>query len=82
MKRHAGSRQLIPAGRLADDARALRSDAERRYSELHLLAAALQDHIDDLRKERDRLLSEVARLRDDARRERAGWLHRGMKANR
>jgi hypothetical protein len=60
----------------------LRADAERGYTEVHLLAAALQEHIEDLRHERDRLLSQVAAMRDDARRESAGWLQRGMKGNR
>jgi hypothetical protein len=70
-------RSLVPA-----EAKVLRGETERRYNELRLLAAALQEHIDDLRIERDRLLSQVAVLRDDARRERAAWLDRGMKANR
>jgi hypothetical protein len=66
----------------AAEVRTLRHDAEQRYNELQLLAAALQDNIDDLRRERDRLLSQVALLRDDSRRENAAWLHRGLKSNR
>jgi hypothetical protein len=62
--------------------RGLREEAERGYTETHLLAAALQEHIDDLRRERDRLLTQVAGLRDDLRRQNASWLERGLKKNR
>lgn len=67
---------------LALEARMLREEAQARYSEVDLLVAALRDHIKDLRQERDRLLSEVARLRDGARRHSAAWLLRGSKGNR
>jgi hypothetical protein len=72
---------LVPALPAAE-LRSLRREAEARYGEVHLLAAALQEHLDDLRIERDRLLTQVAALRDDARRDHAGWLHRGLKPNR
>jgi len=67
---------------LAMEARMLRDEARARYGEVDLLVAALRDHIKDLRVERDRLLSEVARLRDDARRTGSLWFSRGAKANR
>jgi len=84
------SRALVPAdaltraerSALAVEARALREEARSRYGEVDLLVAALRDHIADLQIERDRLLTEVARLRDDARRTGAGWLLRGAKPNR
>ncbi len=67
---------------LAVEARMLRDEARARYGEVDLLVAALRDHVKDLRIERDRLLTEVARLRDDARRTSAAWLSRGAKPNR
>ncbi|MCE7928930.1 MAG: hypothetical protein HUU30_04865 [Burkholderiaceae bacterium] len=67
---------------LAHEARRLREEALARYSEVDLLVAALRDHIKDLRLERDRLLTEMARLRDDARRQSSAWLWRGAKENR
>ena len=67
---------------LALEARTLREEARARYGEVDLLVAALRDHINDLRIERDRLLTEVAHLRDDARRTGATWLSRGAKPNR
>ena len=72
---------LAPADAVIEAAR-LRADAETRYGEVDLLVAALREHIDDLRLERDRLLRDVARMRDDLRRERATWLDRGMKGAR
>ena len=72
---------LAPADAVIEAAR-LRADAETRYGEVDLLVAALREHIDDLRLERDRLLRDVARMRDDLRRERATWLDRGMKPSR
>jgi len=81
MKHRRTGKELVTAGH-AEEIRGLRGEAEARYSELHLLAAALQEHVDDLRIERDRLLSQVAALRDDVRRERAAWLARGLKGNR
>jgi hypothetical protein len=78
------SRALTPisADELAIEVASLRSAAEAGYSEVDLLVAALREHIQDLRQERDRLLAEVAHLRDDARRSNAGWLWRGSKENR
>lgn len=75
---------VLDAGRrvLALEARVLREEAQARYTEVDLLVAALRDHIKDLRLERDRLLTEVAHLRDDARRNSAAWLWRGAKENR
>lgn len=75
---------VLDAGRrvLALEARVLREEAQARYTEVDLLVAALRDHIKDLRFERDRLLTEVAHLRDDARRNSAAWLWRGAKENR
>ncbi len=67
---------------MAIEARTLREEAQARYGEVDLLVAALRDHIKDLRIERDRLLTEVARLRDDARRSGSSWLSRGAKPNR
>ena len=67
---------------LAVEARMLRDEARARVGEVDLLVAALRDHINDLRIERDRLLTEVAHLRDDARRTSAAWLSRGTKPNR
>jgi len=67
---------------LAADLRQLRVDAAARHTELDLLVAALRDHVRDLRIERERLLAEIARLRDDARRNSARWLHHGSKPNR
>jgi hypothetical protein len=67
---------------LAVEARMLRDEARARYGEVDLLVAALRDHVKDLRIERDRLLTEVAHLRDDARRTGATWLSRGVKPNR
>lgn len=73
-------RELVPAGEpLAVAAARLRAEAAARYTEVDLLVAALHEHIEDLRTERDALLRQVARLRDDARRERAAWLARGMR---
>lgn len=48
---------------LRDEVLRLRRDAERRYTEMDLLVAALNDHIADLRGERDRLIAELARIR-------------------
>ena len=72
---------IVPA-KAAIEAARLRAEAELRYGEVDLLVAALRDHIRDLRVERDSLLSDLARLRDDLRRERATWLNRGMKPTR
>jgi chromosome segregation ATPase len=45
------------------DIRVLRRDAERRYAETDLLVAALNDHIRDLRAERDRLARDLEEAR-------------------
>ncbi|MGE3695410.1 MAG: hypothetical protein AB7H85_09355 [Dehalococcoidia bacterium] len=66
----------------AAEAESLRAAALARATEVDPLVAALQDHVRDLQIERDRLLSQVSQLRDEVRRERAGWLQRGMKGNR
>lgn len=72
----------VPGEELAREVVNLRAEAERRYSEVDLLVAALRDHIRDLRIERDRLRAEIARLRDEVARERAAWLWRGVKPPR
>ncbi len=80
------TRHLVPVqafrANAAIEAAGLRADAELRYGEVDLLVAALRDHAQDLRHERDVLLSEVARLRDDVRKARSPWLERGLKGNR
>ena len=79
------SRALVPRDHRRDgaaEAESLRAAALARVTEVDLLVAALQDHVRDLQIERDRLLSQVSQLRDEVRRERAGWLQRGMKGNR
>lgn len=65
---------------LAAETRQLRERAAQRYSEVDLVVAALRDHIRDLQAERERLLAELHRLRDEAARRRAPWLERGQKA--
>jgi hypothetical protein len=67
---------------MAREADGLREAAVRRYTETDLLVAALHEHIEDLRRERDELLTQLARMRDDRRRVTATWLWRGVKANR
>ena len=64
---------------MREEVHRLREQARTRYSEVDLLVAAMREHIADLRAERDRLLDELDRARDDARRESAAWLHRGLK---
>ncbi|MCA9829015.1 MAG: hypothetical protein R3B97_06795 [Dehalococcoidia bacterium] len=79
------NRALVPRDHrraAAAEAESLRAAALARVTEVDLLVAALQDHVRDLQVERDRLLSQVSQLRDEARRERSGWLQRGMKGNR
>ncbi len=74
----APARRDVPA-----EAAALRREAETRVTEVHLLVAALQEHIQDLRVERDRLLDEVAFLRQEVgRAEARGFFQRGLKLNR
>ena len=76
------TRQLLAPADAAIEVAHLRAEAETRYGEVDLLVAALREHIEDLRVERDRLLRDVSRMRDDLRRERASWLERGMKPSR
>jgi hypothetical protein len=71
---------------LAEETAELRRLAEARYSEVDLLVAALREHIADLRAERDRLVGELARTRQEhARLAEVGrlasskWLERGSK---
>lgn len=71
---------------LAEETAELRRLAEARYTEVDLLVAALREHIRDLRAERDRLLGELARAREEharlaeaARLSSATWLIRGSK---
>lgn len=64
---------------LAAEARVLREAAEQRYTEVDLVVAALKDHIRDLQIERERLLAQVAQLKDEADRRAATWLWRGQK---
>lgn len=75
---------LSPARRdeLADEIGRLRRDAAARYTELDLLVAAMREHIEDLRKERDRLLARLDRMQDELRRREARWLERGQKGPR
>lgn len=85
MTRHGGA--VVLARRpwdegLVADVQQLRRDAEARHTEVDLLVATLRDHVRDLRIERERLRAEIARLRDDARRESSHWLWRGAKPNR
>ena len=69
---------LATPGDVAVEAARIRAEAELRYGEVDLLVAALREHVRDLRLERDRLLTEAARMRDELRRERARWLERGL----
>ncbi|MCC6381049.1 MAG: hypothetical protein IT304_00995 [Dehalococcoidia bacterium] len=78
----AGDRALVLRAEAALAAAQLRADAVVRYAEVDLLVAALRDHVRDLQAERDELLRQVAQLRDEARRERARWLGRGLKPPR
>lgn len=76
-------------GALREELARIRRDAERRYSEMDLLVAALNEHIADLRQERNHLLEDVARSRRDAdtlraelERMRSTWLVGRSKKNR
>lgn len=60
----------------------LRREATERYTEVDLLVAAMREHIADLRAERDRLLTELERSRDEIRRRNTPWLVRGQKPPR
>jgi hypothetical protein len=75
---------LSPARReeLAGEIGRLRRDASARYSELDLLVAAMREHIEDLRRERDRLLARLDGIEDQLRRKDARWLERGQKGPR
>ncbi len=61
-RRHSGSSPVARPS-LAQDVREVRDAAVARYTEVDLLVAALQEHILDLRHERNRLLEENERLR-------------------
>jgi hypothetical protein len=60
----------------------LRREAAERYTEVDLLVAAMREHIDDLRRERDRLIVELERSRATLRRYESPWLERGQKPPR
>ncbi len=60
----------------------LREEATQRYTEVDLLVAAMREHIEDLRRERDALLAELERSRDELRRHETPWLERGQKPPR
>ncbi|MCC7364627.1 MAG: hypothetical protein IT303_09660 [Dehalococcoidia bacterium] len=66
----------------AEELHRLREAAERRYTEVDLHVAALKEHIRDLQVEREALLAEVGRLREEAARDDATWLWRGLKPPR
>ena len=73
---------LVPThgrGDVGSEIRELRAEARARVSEVDLLVAALQDHIKDLREERDWLRAELARARETQELAAAGWLQRGLK---
>ena len=83
-----GSRSLVlargpgPRRDVALEAAELRREVQSRYTEVDLLVAALHEHIEDLRLERDRLREEVAFLREEAvRAEARGFFQRGLKLN-
>jgi hypothetical protein len=61
--------------------RQLRAEARARVSEVDLLVAALQDHIKDLRAERDWLRAELEHSRARQELAEAAWLHRGLKGS-
>ena len=73
---------IVPSHRRTDLSREigrLRREATERYTEVDLLVAAMREHIADLRAERDRLLTELERSRDEIRRRNTPWLARGQK---
>jgi hypothetical protein len=70
---------LVTRDDLARELDRLRRDARERYTEVDLLVAAMREHIDDLRRERDRLIAELERTRDALRRRDTPWLERGQK---
>ena len=67
---------------VAEELHRLREAATQRYSEVDLLVVALKDHIRDLQLEREALLAEVERLREETMRQDAAWLWRGLKPPR
>ncbi len=87
-----GSRPGVPAPHrqdLRDELARLRREAERRHTEMDLLVSALNEHIADLRMERDRLLADLDRTRADLERAReeasllrTEWFLRGHKGVR
>jgi hypothetical protein len=71
---------------LQREAAELRELAQTKYTEVDLLVAALREHIADLRQERDRLVAELERsreneqlLEDEQRRSSSDWMWRGVK---
>ena len=64
---------------LSDELARLRREAAERYTEVDLLVAAMREHIEDLRRERDALVAELDRTRDELRRRESPWLARGQK---
>lgn len=85
MKPHRSLAVLSPSRQhdIPAEAARLRREVERRAREAELLAAALRDHIADLRAERDELAAEVERLREQARRRDIDpFLWRGFKPPR
>lgn len=66
-------------GDVGTEIRRLRAEAQARVGEVDLLVAALQDHIKDLRAERDWLRAELAHTRSAQEIAAASWLHRGLK---
>ncbi len=79
--RALGPARAPGCGDVGTEIRQLRAEAQARVGEVDLLVAALQDHIKDLRAERDWLRSELARTRSAQEVAAAGWLHRGLKAS-
>ncbi len=82
---------VVPAStpqEIAVELRQVREEAITRHSEVDLLVAALREHIDDLRFERDRLLEENAHLASELESARLGeaaagsrWLVARQKPN-
>lgn len=75
---------LTPAhgcGDVGSEIRRLRAEAQARVSEVDLLVAALQDHIKDLRAERDWLRAELERARETQQLAGAAWVQRGLKGS-
>jgi hypothetical protein len=68
-----------PRPDLSQELGRLRQEAAERYTEVDLLVAAMREHIEDLRRERDALLAQLDRTRDELRRRESPWLARGQK---